>query len=75
VFDAKDDHSPVQRVEFSLDGQRWRALFPKDGVADSRLEQYELVLDGELSDRGVIIRASDAMNNVATAHAERPARR
>ena len=74
VFDAKDDHSPIQRVEFSLDGQRWRALFPKDGVADSKDEHYELVLDGELGERGLILRASDAMNNVATGHVERPAR-
>jgi hypothetical protein len=50
-------------------------LFPKDGVADSKLEHYELVIDGEVGERGVIIRASDAMNNVATGHAERPARR
>ena len=75
VFDAKDDHSPIQHVEFSIDGQRWRALFPKDGVADSKSEHYELVIDGEIGERGVIIRASDAMNNVATGHAERPARR
>ncbi len=75
VFDAKDDHSPIQKVEFSLDGQRWRAVFPKDGVADSKEEHYELVLDGELGERGMILRASDAMNNVATGHVDRPARR
>jgi hypothetical protein len=42
-FDVKDDHSPIQRVEFSEDGQRWRAVFPADGIADSRQEHYELV--------------------------------
>jgi hypothetical protein len=30
-FDVKDDHSPVQRVEFSQDGQRWRGVFPVTG--------------------------------------------
>jgi WD40 repeat protein len=30
-FDVKDDHSPVQRVEFSQDGQRWRGVFPWTG--------------------------------------------
>ncbi|MEO8257349.1 MAG: hypothetical protein ABI868_08400 [Acidobacteriota bacterium] len=74
MFDAQDDHSPIQRVEFSVDGQRWRAVFPKDGVADSKLEHYEVVIDGEVGDRGVSIRALDAMNNVATGHAERPRR-
>jgi sugar lactone lactonase YvrE len=75
VFDANDDHSPIQRVEFSLDGQRWHALFPKDGVADSKSEHYELVIDGELSERGLVLRASDTMNNVVTGHVEPPSRR
>ena len=75
VFDANDDHSPIQRVEFSLDGQRWHALFPKDGVADSKSEHYELVIDGELSERGLVLRASDTMNNVVTGHVEPPPRR
>jgi hypothetical protein len=74
VFDVNDDHSPIQRVEFSLDGQRWRALFPKDGVADSKSEHYELVIDGELSDRGLVLRASDTMNNVVTGHVSPPRR-
>jgi len=75
TFDVKDDHSPVQRVEFSQDGQRWRGVFPVDGIADSREEHYELAIDGELGDRGLTLRASDSMNNVATAHVDAPSRR
>jgi hypothetical protein len=75
IFDVNDDHSPIQRVEFSLDGQRWRSVFPKDEVADSKSEHYELGIEGQLSDRGVVLRATDAMNNVATGHASRPAQR
>ena len=71
-FDVKDDHSPVQRVEFSQDGQRWRGVFPVDGIADSREEHYELVVDGELGDRGLTLRASDSMNNVETIHVDAP---
>src|SRR5205823_15015183 len=74
VFDAKDDHSPIQKVEFSLDGQRWRGVFPKDGVADSKDEYYELAIDGDPGERGLILRASDTMNNVATGHVDRPSR-
>ena len=66
TFDVKDDHSPIQRVEFSQDGQRWRGVFPVDGIADSRDEHYELAVDGELGDRGLTLRATDSMNNVAT---------
>jgi hypothetical protein len=71
-FDVKDDHSPVQHVEFSQDGQRWRGVFPVDGIADSREEHYELAVDGELGDRGLTLRASDSMNNVETIHVDAP---
>jgi hypothetical protein len=74
-FDVKDDHSPIQRVEFSEDGQRWRGVFPVDGIADSRDEHYELAVDGELGDRGLTLRATDAMNNVSTGHVDAPSRR
>jgi len=75
TFDVKDDHSPIQRVEFSQDGQRWRGVFPVDGIADSRDEHYELAVDGELGDRGLTLRASDSMNNIATTHVDSPSRR
>ena len=71
-FDVKDDHSPVQRVEFSQDGQRWRGVFPVDGIADSREEHYELPIEGELDARGLTLRASDTMNNIATSHVDAP---
>jgi hypothetical protein len=71
-FDVNDDHSPVQRVEFSQDGQRWRGVFPVDGIADSTHEHYELTIDGELTERGLSLRASDSMNNVATAQVDPP---
>jgi hypothetical protein len=75
TFDVKDDHSPIQRVEFSEDGQRWRGVFPTDGIADSRQEHYELTVDGTLTERGLTLRAVDSMNNVETGHVDPPARR
>jgi len=41
-----------------------------DGIADSKSERYELVVEGDLGDRGLTLRASDSMNNVATAQVE-----
>jgi sugar lactone lactonase YvrE len=73
VFDVRDDHSSVQKADYSLDGDRWQTIYPKDGIADSRVEQFELVLEGEAAARGVIIRAADALNNVASARGEAPA--
>jgi hypothetical protein len=71
-FDVRDDHSPVQRVEFSSDGQRWRGVFPVDGIADSREEHFELAIEGELGEKGLTLRASDTMNNIATTHVDAP---
>jgi sugar lactone lactonase YvrE len=72
VFDVKDDHSPILRVEVSQDGLLWRAAFPVDGIADSKLEHYEVAIDGTLGPRGLTLRATDAMNNVATAQVDAP---
>lgn len=73
-FDVKDDNSAVLKAEFSQDGQRWRGIFPVDGISDSRAEHYELAIDGELGERGLTLRASDAMNNVETIHVDAPRR-
>jgi hypothetical protein len=69
-FDVRDTDSSVQKVEYSLDGDRWQTIYPKDGIADSRFEQFELVLEGDIATRGVIIRATDALNNVTSARGE-----
>jgi hypothetical protein len=69
-FVVRDDHSPIQRVEYSLDASRWRIVYPKDGIPDSRVEEFEIALEASEAGRNVIIRATDAMNNVATAVAE-----
>jgi hypothetical protein len=72
VFDVKDEHSPILRVEVSQDGQLWRGAFPVDGIADSKSEHYEVAIEGTLGPRGLTLRASDAMNNIATAQVDAP---
>jgi hypothetical protein len=65
AFEVRDDHAAVQRVDFSSDGTRWRPIYPLDGICDSPAERFELVVDGDPGN--VVIRAVDAMSNVATA--------
>jgi hypothetical protein len=74
TFAVIDDHSPIQRVECSEDGMTWRPVFPRDGIADSKSEQYEVGIDGELGPRGLSLRVTDAMNNVATSQVSAPVR-
>ena len=70
AFVVRDESSSVQRVEYSLDASRWRTVYPKDGIADSRREEFEVTLEESEIGRSVLIRAMDAMNNVATAVSE-----
>ncbi len=66
TFQVRDDWSAIQKVEYSLDAQRWQAIYPKDGLFDSRTEQFELMLDSAAASRGLILRAYDAKNNTTT---------
>ncbi len=69
-FEVRDDWSTVSKVEYSLDAQRWEIVYPRDGIFDSRHEQFDLTLDTDTATRGLIIRAYDAKNNSATARGD-----
>jgi sugar lactone lactonase YvrE len=69
VVRITDDLSPVGRVEYSADAEKWIRLTPVDGIADSRSETFRLTrkdVDGKF----VVVRAVDAHYNVATASAK-----
>ncbi len=72
AFEVRDAHSPIDHVEYSLDGGRWQTVYPSDGVSDAKTERYEVLVDGDAAGR-VVIRAVDAMDNAANARAELPA--
>jgi outer membrane protein assembly factor BamB len=63
---VSDDLSPLGRVEYSADAEKWIRLTPTDGIVDSREETFRLdhaSVDGKF----VIVRAVDTFFNVATA--------
>lgn len=74
-FEVRDEWSSVSKVEYSLDAQQWQVVYPRDGIFDSRNEQFELTLDNSDAARGLIIRAYDAKNNSATARGDLPTAR
>lgn len=67
-FTVTDAMSPVLRVEYSLDAQRWQAVFPADGINDGRQERFDVAVEPNGA-REVTVRAFDALNNVVTASA------
>ena len=71
-FSVRDEQSAVLRVEYSLDASKWRVAYPIDGIPDSRREEFVVTLEDGDAARSIIIRATDAMNNVSTAVAALP---
>ncbi len=70
AFEAADAQSPIQRADYSVEAGQWRPAAPTDGICDSRVERFEIVVEGAAS--AVVIRVLDTMGNVATARAEAP---
>lgn len=70
TFVVRDAQSVVQRVEYSLDATHWQVAYPVEGIPDSLAENFQVSVDAATAGRSIIIRATDAMNNVATAMAD-----
>jgi hypothetical protein len=65
VVHVDDKLSPVGKVEYSADAQKWIRLTPVDGIADSPHETYRLKRTA-VAGKFVIVRATDAFYNVGT---------
>lgn len=62
-----DEVSPVGRVEYASDAEKWIRLTPVDGLADSRDETFRLKRS-EIDGKFVVVRAVDGSYNVATSN-------
>ena len=66
TFTVRDPQSPVQHVEYALDGERWQIVYPVDGIPDGRTERFEVTIAADrVAD--LVVRATDAMRNTTTA--------
>ena len=69
---VRDDASPVRSLETSTDAGRWEEVHPRDGIADSLEETFEIPLPAAASGRVIVLRATDLLGNVATARVDVP---
>lgn len=65
VVRITDELSPIGRVEYSADAEKWIRINPVDGIADSRDETFRLTR-GDVDGKFVIVRAVDGFYNVTT---------
>jgi len=59
-----DARSPISRVEWSRDGDRWHQLAPADGVLDGTDESF--TIDSEQGGHLLVVRAVDRQHNRTT---------
>jgi hypothetical protein len=45
AIDAVDSTSTLNQAEISVDTEEWRAIFPKDGITDSKSESFTFLCD------------------------------
>jgi len=65
---ARDDMSPIRKLEYSVDGSRWDEVHPVDGISDSLEERYEFTPPGlAAGPHVVVLRATDLLGNMSTA--------
>lgn len=69
TVDVRDQHSPVARVEYSLDGAPWVPAYPADGLLDSRTETITLSLPASAQGKMLVVRATDTLHNVGVTDA------
>ena len=65
-FTVQDAQSIIERVEFSFDENLWEVVYPVDGIADSRLESFEVFSFSDQTPERLVVRATDAMNNTSS---------
>jgi hypothetical protein len=65
VVRVRDERSPVGKVEYSIDAERWIPILPDDGIADSRDESFR-IRRSAISGKFAVFRAVDSFYNVAT---------
>ena len=67
-YRATDSTSIIRRAEYQLDGGPWRAIFPVDGMADSKQEEFRLKLTlPDARPHTLAIRVFDANANIGAA--------
>jgi len=70
LFRAVDATSIIRRAEYQVDGGPWKTVFPVDGIADSKREEFRVaVVLADKKPHVIALRAFDANANVGGAQA------
>jgi hypothetical protein len=66
TLEVRDEHSAISRLEYAVDGRTWLPAHAADGLLDGRRESATLRLESAAAGRTVVVRATDALQNIGT---------
>jgi hypothetical protein len=65
AFAVQDDFSLISSVEFGLNVETWKLVYPLDGISDSKIEQFEITFDSAVKGSNtLVIKAKDELGNI-----------
>ena len=65
---VEDAASYIKRLQYSIDADDWRLVFPADKILDSRVESFSFHTDAlKTGEHTIVIKVTDAAGNVGTA--------
>jgi hypothetical protein len=64
TFSAEDTMSSIQEVLYIIRPDKWRSVFPLDGICDSKQEEFKFnITMAKISDRFVTLKVKDSQGN------------
>jgi hypothetical protein len=70
ILRVADTTSIIRRAEYQVDGGDWRAIFPVDGIADSKREEFRVTMRvSDAKPHLLAFRAFDSSANIGNAQA------
>ncbi|MFQ5675030.1 MAG: hypothetical protein ACE5G1_03965 [bacterium] len=65
TFTVEDQYMSILSVEYGLNAEKWRLVYPVDGICDSKKEQFEIKLTAPpKGTNSIVVKALDSLRNV-----------
>ncbi len=65
TFVVSDESSKIESVEYGVNVEDWRLVYPEDGICDSKRERFSIQLDASLPvESALAIKATDTVGNI-----------